>query len=112
VVRSGTLRPLTRALAAVGRTALSNYLGTSLVCAFVFNGFGLGWFGRLSRVQLLAVTLAIWCLQLVVSSLWLRSFRFGPAEWLWRTLTYARLQPMRAGSGPGSAPPDPSHRLP
>ncbi|MDR3638878.1 MAG: DUF418 domain-containing protein [Isosphaeraceae bacterium] len=94
VVKASVLPRLTTSLAAVGRTALTNYLGTSLVCTVLFNGYGFGLFGRLQRVQLLGVVLAVWATQLVVSPLWLRVFRFGPVEWLWRSLTYGRRQPM------------------
>jgi uncharacterized protein len=79
-------------LAAVGRTAFSNYLLDTLICTTLFFGWGFRLFGALDRVELAGVV-AIWCLQLLVSPLWLRSFRFGPMEWLWRSLTYGRRQP-------------------
>jgi uncharacterized protein len=87
---------LMAALAAVGRMALTNYLGTSVVCTLVFNGYGLGLYDRLARHQLLAVVVAVWAANLILSPLWLRAFRYGPVEWLWRSLTYGRLQPIRA----------------
>jgi uncharacterized protein len=86
---------LTRPLAAVGRTALSNYLLTSILCTLFFNGYGLGYFARLPRHQLYWVVLGMWAISLTVSPLWLRYFRYGPAEWLWRSLTYWQRQPMR-----------------
>lgn len=86
---------LTRPLAAVGRTALSNYLLTSILCTLFFNGYGLGYFARLPRHQLYWVVLGMWAINLTVSPLWLRYFRYGPAEWLWRSLTYWQRQPMR-----------------
>jgi uncharacterized protein len=95
IVQSGALGWLTRRLAAVGRMALSNYLTHSIVCTTLFYGYGFGLFGTINRTGLAAIVLAIWIVQLVVSPIWLRSFRFGPAEWLWRSLTYWRLQPMR-----------------
>jgi uncharacterized protein len=95
VCRAGVLRRLTARLAAVGQTALSNYLGTTVVCVLIFNGFGLGLYGRLQRDQLMYVMLAIWTVQLLLSPLWLRHFRFGPMEWLWRSLSHGRGQPMR-----------------
>jgi uncharacterized protein len=97
IVQSGALGWLTRRLAAVGRMALSNYLTHSIVCTTLFYGYGFGLFGTINRTGLAAIVLAIWIAQLVVSPIWLRSFRFGPAEWLWRSLTYWRLQPMRVG---------------
>jgi uncharacterized protein len=95
IVQSGALAWLTRRLAAVGRMALSNYLTHSIVCTTLFYGYGLGLFGRLDRTGLAAVVLAIWILQVGISPIWLKAFRFGPAEWLWRSLTYWKLQPLR-----------------
>ncbi len=82
-------------LAAVGRMALSNYLMHSLICTFLFYSYGLGLFGGLNKVELFGVVLAIWAVQLWYSPIWLRYFRFGPAEWLWRTLAYGTWQPFR-----------------
>ncbi len=86
---------LTMRLAAVGRMALTNYLVQSLLCTTLFYGYGFGWFGRVDRVGLWVVVLAIWALQLMISPIWLSRFRYGPAEWLWRSLTYWRWQSMR-----------------
>lgn len=94
--RSNILGWLKAALAAVGRMAFSNYVMTSIICAFVFYGFGFGLYGRLQRHQLYYVVAAIWVFQLIVSPLWLRRYRFGPLEWLWRWLTYGRKPAMRA----------------
>jgi uncharacterized protein len=85
----------TRALSAVGRTAFSNYILQTVLATTIFYGHGLGWFGRVSRFEALAVVAAIWLVQVPLSVLWLRYFRFGPLEWLWRTLTYGELQPLR-----------------
>ncbi len=95
IVQAGALTWLTSRLAAVGRMALSNYLTHSIVCTTLFFGYGFNLFGTINRTGLAAIVLAIWIFQLVVSPIWLRYFRFGPAEWLWRSLTYWRLQPMR-----------------
>lgn len=95
IVQSGALGWLTHRLAAVGRMALSNYLTHSLVCTTLFYGYGFGLFGHINRTGLAAIVLAIWVFQLWISPIWLKHFRFGPAEWLWRSLTYWRLQPMR-----------------
>jgi uncharacterized protein len=95
IVQSGALGWLTRRLAAVGRMALSNYLTHSIVCTTLFYGYGFNLFGTINRTGLAAIVLSIWIFQLVVSPIWLKSFRFGPAEWLWRSLTYWRPQPMR-----------------
>jgi uncharacterized protein len=99
--KAGALPWLTARLAAVGRMALTNYLMQTLLCTTLFYGYGFGLFDRLDRAQLLGVVGAVWLLQLAYSLPWLRHFRFGPAEWLWRSLTYWRPQPMRvARPGP------------
>ena len=90
--RSGRIR---RAVSAVGRTALSNYLFQSLLCTAIFYGHGLGWFGEVSRTGQLLVVMGVWSIQLAVSPWWLAHFRYGPAEWLWRSLTYGVPQPLR-----------------
>jgi uncharacterized protein len=82
-----------------GRMALTNYLLQSIICSFVFNGFGLGLYDRVSPAAGVLVVLAIYSLQLALSRWWLGRYRFGPVEWLWRSLTYGRLQPMRPGPG-------------
>jgi uncharacterized protein len=109
VCKAGVLSWATRALANVGRMALTNYLLTSILCTTFFYGFGFGMFGKLQRVELLYVVAAMWTINLVLSAVWLRYFRFGPAEWLWRLLTYCRKQPMLieqpATATPGQAMP-------
>jgi uncharacterized protein len=104
--RSGWLQWLQRGLAAVGRMALTSYVSQSIICAFVFYGFGLGLYGELERYQLYYVVAAIWLFQLIVSPIWLKHYRFGPIEWLWRTLTYLERQPLRR-RGKHTAGPDP-----
>jgi uncharacterized protein len=94
-LRAGWLPWLQHALAAVGRTALTNYLAQTLLATFIFYGHGLGLFGSVTHTQQLLVVLGIWTIELIVSPLWLRYFRFGPAEWAWRSLTYWSVQPMR-----------------
>jgi uncharacterized protein len=95
ICKSGAFRVATRALAGVGRMALSNYLLTSVLCTLVFYGYGLGLFGRLQRYELLYVLAAVWAINIIFSTAWLKYFRFGPLEWAWRSLTYAKSQPMR-----------------
>ncbi|WP_066797712.1 DUF418 domain-containing protein [Sphingomonas soli] len=89
---------LTTRIAAAGRMAFSNYLFTSLICTTLFYGYGLGLYGHLSRWQVYLVVLAIWALMLLWSKPWLERFRFGPLEWLWRSLARLRLQPIRGGA--------------
>ena len=99
VCRKGAVSWLTRRLSAVGQLAFTNYLMQTIVCTTIFYGHGLGLFARLERLELVGVVLLVWVFQLLVSPLWLRKFRFGPAEWLWRSLTYWHRQPMRVHSG-------------
>lgn len=91
----GFLRWLQYMLAKVGQMALTNYLSHSLICNFIFMGWGLGLAGQLERLEIYYVVFAIWLFQIIVSPLWLKYYRFGPAEWLWRSLTYGKLQPLR-----------------
>ena len=93
--KAGALRWLTSRLAAVGQMAFSCYIMQSLICTTIFYGYGFGLFGRLQRYQLYYVVLGVWVVQLIASPIWLRHFRFGPLEWLWRSLTYVEIQPMR-----------------
>jgi uncharacterized protein len=95
--RRGCLSWLARALAAVGRMAFSNYILHSLLCTSIFYGFGLGLYGSVERIEQMGIVVSVWILQLILSPLWLRYFRFGPLEWLWRTLSYGRIQPLRVG---------------
>lgn len=97
VIKAGLFRSLQRGMAAVGTMALSNYLMQTIICTFLFYSFGpgLGLFGQLERHELYYVVGAIWLAELAWSVIWLRSFRFGPFEWLWRSLTYWERQPMR-----------------
>ena len=95
----GILGWLQRRLAAVGQMALTNYVTHSIVAAMLVSGFGFGLYGHLSRHQLYYVVFAIWAVQLVISPIWLAHFRFGPVEWLWRSLTYGQRQPMRRVAG-------------
>ncbi|NNF51482.1 MAG: DUF418 domain-containing protein [Gammaproteobacteria bacterium] len=85
-------------LAAVGRTALSNYLLQSLIGVTIFYGYGFGLFSQVSRFGLWSVILSIWAAQLIWSQAWLARFRFGPVEWLWRSLTYWQRQPLKAAA--------------
>lgn len=93
--RSSALAAITGPLAAVGRMAFSNYLLQTLVCTTIFYGHGFGLFGSVARRWQALITLAVWILCIVFSLLWLRRFRFGPAEWAWRCLTYWQIQPLR-----------------
>jgi uncharacterized protein len=95
IVKSGAVTALANRFAAVGRTALSNYLAQSLVMTTVFYGYGFGLYAEVPRFWQQGFVVAFIGLQLVLSPWWLKHFRFGPAEWLWRSLTYRQRQPMR-----------------
>lgn len=86
---------LTTRIAAAGRMAFSNYLGTSLICTTIFYGYGLGWFGRLSRAEVYLVVFVVWAGMLLWSKPWLDRFAYGPLEWLWRSLSRGKPQNMR-----------------
>ena len=94
VCRGGFLPRLRARLAAVGRMALTNYLMHTILLTTVFYGYGLGLYGHIERFPQMAFVAAVLALQLWWSPLWLERFRFGPFEWLWRSLTYWRRQPM------------------
>lgn len=83
-------------LQAVGRLALTNFLLQTLICTTLFYSYGLGLYGKVDPVDAALLALAIYSFQIALSLLWTRYFLFGPAEWLWRSLTYGQLQPMRS----------------
>lgn len=93
--RSRLLPWLMKALANVGQMAFTNYLMQSIICTWFFFGYGFGNYNKLKFHQLYYVVGTVWVFQLIFSSVWLRYFRFGPFEWLWRSLTYWKKQPMK-----------------
>ncbi len=94
-IKSGILQFLQHALASVGKMALSNYVMHSIITAIIFLGFGFSMFGQLQRFELYYVVLGIWIFQLIASPIWLKYYRYGPLEWLWRSLTYWKKQPFK-----------------
>lgn len=93
--KSGWFKWLFALMRPVGQMAFTNYLTQSLVCGIFFYGVGFGMYGKLQRVEVYCFVLAVWVVQIIWSHLWLRYFNFGPFEWLWRSLTYWKKQPMR-----------------
>ena len=85
-------------LAPMGRMALSNYLAQSLICSWAFNSHGLGLWNRWSPAACILAGCVLFPLQVAWSHGWLARFRFGPAEWLWRVISYGRLEPFRRGT--------------
>jgi uncharacterized protein len=100
VCQKPRLRPFTRPFAAVGQMALTNYFLHTLICTTIFYGYGFGLFGQVERVGQIGIVFAIWTVQLIAAPLWLRYFLFGPAEWLWRLLTYWKVPPLRRRTTP------------
>jgi uncharacterized protein len=80
--------------APVGRMAFSNYLAHSLILGWIFYGYGLGLFGRASVTTALAIAVAVYAAEVAISAWWLARYRYGPVEWLWRSLMYGVRQPM------------------
>ena len=93
--RSQLVPWLMKALAAVGQMAFTNYLMQSIICTIFFYGYGFGYYGNLHLHQIYYVVGAVWIFQIIFSVIWLKYFRFGPFEWLWRSLTYWKAQPMK-----------------
>jgi len=95
LIKTGFVRCLLDRFAAVGRMALTNYLMHSIILTTVFYGYGLGLYGEIPRFWQMGFVVAVITLQLGLSAWWLARYRFGPVEWLWRSLTYWQRQPMR-----------------
>ena len=95
VLKCGWLEAFRSRLACVGRMALTNYLVHSVLGLLIFSGAGLGLIGSLSFAQLYPVVMVIWLVQLAYSPWWLSRFYFGPAEWVWRCLTYLERPKLR-----------------
>lgn len=102
IMQAGALPWLQRALASVGRLALTNYLMQTTIAMLLFSAIGFKLFGQLDRLQLWGVVLAVWAIQITFSLVWLNRFDKGPVEWLWRSMTYLRVMPMRGKSGPAA----------
>lgn len=98
IVKTGALSSLMARFSAVGRMALSNYLMHSIVLTTIFYGYGLGLYGQIPRFWQMAFVIGMLGFQLWLSPVWLRTYLFGPVEWLWRSLTYWTRQPMRRTS--------------
>lgn len=95
VLASRRMGSLSLRIAAVGRAAFTNYIGTSLVMTFIFYGYGLGLYNQFDRFEAWLFAPAMWLLMLLWSKPWLEKYRYGPFEWVWRSLSRFQLQPMR-----------------
>jgi uncharacterized protein len=99
-----TWQRLLSVLAPVGRMALSNYLTQTVLSISLYYGLGLGLLTTLGPKALVGIPVGIFVLQIGLSHWWLSRFRFGPAEWVWRSLTYGKAQPMRRAPVEAPAP--------
>ncbi|HEU4575769.1 MAG TPA: DUF418 domain-containing protein [Chitinophagaceae bacterium] len=81
-------------MAKVGQMTLTNYMMQAIIGAVIFYGFGFGLYGKLERYELYYVVLAIWIFQIIFSNVWMKYFKYGPVEWIWRSLTYLKIQPI------------------
>jgi len=93
IYQKGYFTRLMHGLRAVGQTAFTNYIMHSVICTLVFFGYGLNQYAEWEYYQLYYLVIGIWIFQLIISPIWLKYFLFGPLEWLWRCLTYGRIQP-------------------
>lgn len=93
--KSGWFKWLFALMRPVGQMAFTNYLAQSLLCGLFFYGVGFGMFGKLQRYEIYYVVAVVWVIEIAWSHIWLQYFRFGPLEWLWRSLTYWKRQPLR-----------------
>jgi len=103
LTRTDAWRHRPQPLAAAGRMALSNYITQSIICTLIFYSYGLGLFGQVGAFVGLVISVTIWLVQLGVSVVWLKRFRYGPLEWAWRSLTYGKRQTMSLSASRPSA---------
>jgi uncharacterized protein len=104
LLRINILNWLWRTAASVGRMAFTNYFLQTIICTIFFYGYGMGYFGRLTQVQLYFMVAEVWLIQIVFSVIWLRHFTMGPVEWLWRYLIYNKKLPFKKNETGTTAP--------
>lgn len=100
IFSSPRMASVARVLASPGRTAISCYLGQTLAFTLFFYSYGLAMYGRVSPSGGVLLAVSVWAIELVLAHAWLRAFELGPVEWLWRSLTYLRVMPMRRAGSP------------
>ncbi|WP_319590308.1 DUF418 domain-containing protein [uncultured Draconibacterium sp.] len=88
------INKLLRPVLPVGRTAFSNYVGQSLIGIILFYGIGFGWAEQFGPLAWTILAVIIFTVQVIFSGLWLKYFRFGLLEWIWRSFTYGKIQPI------------------
>ena len=84
---------LKKVLASIGKTAISNYFLQTICCTLLFNSYGLGMFNKLQVYQVYIFVIGVWIFQITITMIWLRYFKMGPVEWLWRSLIYKKIIP-------------------
>ena len=97
ILNTGTGKRMLGWAAPLGRMAFTNYLAQSVIFGWIFYGYGFGLFGRVSVGAALTIGIAVYVAQVLFSAQWLRHYRFGPVEWLWRSLMYGSRQRLRRG---------------
>lgn len=95
LIKALSNNPFLHRIAAAGRVAFSNYIGTSILMTFIFYGWGLGLYGQIDRAELYLFVPSAWIIMLLWSKPWLMRFRYGPLEWLWRSLSRFEIQPLK-----------------
>ncbi|MFC5046497.1 DUF418 domain-containing protein [Aquimarina hainanensis] len=96
-IQSSLFKKARKGLSNLGRMAFTNYILQNVICSLLFYGYGLGYYGKVDRVFLLYTVLVIWGVQLLYTTIWLHFFRYGPLEWLWKSLTYGKKLPFKKG---------------
>ncbi len=91
----GMFTKLRQLVADMGRMALTNYLVQSLIATTLYFSYGFGLYGKISPLHGIFIVVAIYLVQMVYSHYWLKAYKYGPMEWLWRSLTYGRMMPMK-----------------
>lgn len=98
ISKSDFFKGFKRVLSAVGKMAFTNYILMSVICTLIFYGYGLGYYGEIDRVHQSLIVAGIWLIILSISPIWLKYYKYGPIEWLWRGLTYLRFGSNRKGA--------------
>ena len=95
IVLSPRMAGFKASMTSTGKMAFTNYILTSVICGFIFYGYGLGLFGKLEHYQQFMVIIFVWSVLIILSTIWLKHYYYGPLEWFWRYLTYGKRPPFR-----------------
>jgi len=108
IFRNAVGNQIMKLLMPVGKMALTNYIFQSLFCTVLFFGVGFGLMGTLGPIAWTLFAIIVFVFQIIFSTLWLQFFQFGPLEWVWRSLTYVKMQPFRVDTLPIGRTPAPN----